>query len=1026
MPNKIKRLEKENRKLKERKEKKNSGLGELKKQKKNNQNNIYSFLTESKEKLDKLYSTLFKSLSDAIYILDKSNLRIVDANPSACRLYGYKIDELRKLKVTDITAEKTKTIDSINKNKLHIPYRLHKKKDGTIFPVELIIGPLKTEGKVYFIAQIHDLTKHLKMEKEVRESLASLKEAQKIAKIGNWHWNLKTGEVIWSDETYNVTGRSKDEKAPHPKKTSAYYTPESLKARDKAIKRCLELGVDTSYEGELIRVNDNEHRWIHTIIKPIKNEKGKIVSLYGTAQDITERKLAEQKLKELNDTLEKRVEERTKELIEKDKELTDTLEYIDLHLNNSPLAIIEFDEEFKIVRWSDEAEKIFGWKKEEVISKGARDFKFIYEEDMESVNKSCAGLMEGTISRSISNNRNYGKDGSVIYCEWYNSATYDSEGKLKSVLSQVLNVTERNEALKALKESEERNRQLSELLESSKQPFGIGFADGKLGYINKAFEAMTGYNGEELRKERWLDTLTPPEWIEFEREKLDELVKTGIPVRYEKEYIKKDGTRVPIELLVHVKKDNEGKPLYYYSFINDLTEKKKAEEKLKESENKYRSLFENMILGVATCEMIFDGDKPNDFVYLDVNEAFGKLTGLKNVVGKKVTELIPGIKEQDDKLFQIYGRVSLSGNPERFEIYLEALKEWFDVSVYSPKKGYFVAIFDVITSRKNAFEELKRTQQEILNEKKRLEVIMETLPVGVAIIDEKGGTISANEHFEKVWGEGRIETSSINDYEKYKGWRIDNGERVKPEEWASAIALSKGESITGQLFKIQKFDGKFAYVNNSAAPLKNEDGKVTGCVVVIQDITEQMMAEEMLKESEEKYRTLYSSMLEGVALHEVIYDKTGMPVDYRVLEVNPSYETIMGIKRDEAVGRFASVVYKTNFAPFLDKYFEVVRTGTPIEFESEFANINKTLRISAFSQEKNKFAVVFSDITERKLAEEKITHYLNELEKKNYELSRFNNAMVGRELRMIELKKEINELCAKIGEPMRYLQEMEK
>jgi len=90
----------------------------------------------------------------------------------------------------------------------------------------------------------------------------------------------------------------------------------------------------------------------------------------------------------------------------------------------------------------------------------------------------------------------------------------------------------------------------------------------------------------------------------------------------------------------------------------------------------------------------------SDFIYLAVNDAFTILTGLKNVVGKRVSEVIPEILETDPELFEIYGRVALSGKPERFEMYVAALRMWFWISVYSPKKNIFVAVFDVITERK--------------------------------------------------------------------------------------------------------------------------------------------------------------------------------------------------------------------------------------------------------------------------------------------------------------------------------------
>ena len=136
--------------------------------------------------------------------------------------------------------------------------------------------------------------------------------------------------------------------------------------------------------------------------------------------------------------------------------------------------------------------------------------------------------------------------------------------------------------------------------------------------------------------------------------------------------------------------------------------KLQAEDLLRGSEELYRSLFDNMLNGFAYCQMLFCEDQPQDFIYLAVNAAFTTLTGLKNVVGKRVSEVIPEIRKSDPELFEIYGRVALSGNPERFEMYVTALQMWFSISVYSPEKEHFVAVFDVITERKQAEAKLVR------------------------------------------------------------------------------------------------------------------------------------------------------------------------------------------------------------------------------------------------------------------------------------------------------------------------------
>jgi PAS domain-containing protein len=145
--------------------------------------------------------------------------------------------------------------------------------------------------------------------------------------------------------------------------------------------------------------------------------------------------------------------------------------------------------------------------------------------------------------------------------------------------------------------------------------------------------------------------------------------------------------------------------------LKEILERRRAEVALRESESLYRGLFEHMNEGLAYCKMIFENGEGRDFAYLAVNSAFATLTGLKEVIGKRVTEVIPGIREADPGLFEIYARVAMNGVPEKFEMFVEALGMWFSISVYSPEKGFFVAIFDVITERKRAEKALIRTEK---------------------------------------------------------------------------------------------------------------------------------------------------------------------------------------------------------------------------------------------------------------------------------------------------------------------------
>ncbi|MGB9980333.1 PAS domain S-box protein [Methanobacterium sp.] len=154
---------------------------------------------------------------------------------------------------------------------------------------------------------------------------------------------------------------------------------------------------------------------------------------------------------------------------------------------------------------------------------------------------------------------------------------------ISNLESKVRKRTEELEnAYSSLKASSKENKRLTDLVELSEQPFGIAYPDGSMGYVNKAFENLVGYTKNELKTINWSLSLTPSKWREIENKKLKELESNNKPIKYEKEYIRKDGTIVPVELFTHLIKDKNGKIIYYYAFVTDLTERKKAENKLKE------------------------------------------------------------------------------------------------------------------------------------------------------------------------------------------------------------------------------------------------------------------------------------------------------------------------------------------------------------------------------------------------------------------------------------------------------------
>lgn len=271
---------------------------------------------------------------------------------------------------------------------------------------------------------------------------------------------------------------------------------------------------------------------------------------------------------------------------------------------------------------------------------------------------------------------------------------------------------------------------------------------------------------------------------------------------------------------------------------SDVTEWKLAEESLRESEELYRSLFDNMLNGFAYCKMFFELDEPRDFIYLAVNNAFTTLTGLKDVVGKRVTEVIPGIRESDPELLAIYGRVALSGKAERFEMYVEALRMWFSISVYSPKKEYFVAVFSVITDRKLAEMELRES-------KERISQILNSTAEGIYGMDMLGKCVFCNPSGLRMLGyHDENALIGMGMHELVHHSKAD-GTPYPKDECAVLKAINEGEHIHRDKEILWRADGTNFPVEFWTHPI-SKNGEIKGAVVTFVDITERLILENQL------------------------------------------------------------------------------------------------------------------------------------------------------------------------------------
>jgi PAS domain S-box-containing protein len=274
-------------------------------------------------------------------------------------------------------------------------------------------------------------------------------------------------------------------------------------------------------------------------------------------------------------------------------------------------------------------------------------------------------------------------------------------------------------------------------------------------------------------------------------------------------------------------------------------------------------------------------------------------------------------------------------------------------------------------TRKHATELIKTNEKLLveISERKKTEELLNIKNMAIAssisamaLTDVEGKLTYVNDSTVKMWG--------YDSADEILGRRL-------PEFWEGdgvfktiKTLQEKGGAVGEYLGK--RKDGSLFNVQFAASMIKDEAGNPLCMFGSFLDITERKKAEEALRESEERYHSLYSATNEGVALHELIYNKSGEPIDYRILDVNPAYESILGLKREEVVGAKASDLYGTGEAPYLEIYKKVAVSGESFTFEDNFEPMAKHFKISVFSPAKGKFATLFADITERKRAEERL------------------------------------------------------
>jgi len=382
--------------------------------------------------------------------------------------------------------------------------------------------------------------------------------------------------------------------------------------------------------------------------------------------------------------------------------------------------------------------------------------------------------------------------------------------------------------------------------------FSIG-ADKIIKNCNNASTNLLGFTKAELLEKTIFDLYADtPEGLSKAKEIFKQFIKGKMILNEELQMKRKNGEVIWISLTVNPIINEKGNIVESRSMVVNITERKNAERKLIESEKKYYELFNKIYSSVAVYEAIDDG---NDFIFKDFNLAAEKVENIKkeDLIGKSVVKMFPGVKEFG--LFDVFQRVWKTGVPEHHPISIyrdERIYGWRENYVYKLPTGEIVAVFEDKTDEK--LKEIKLRESE--DKYRSLIDGLSQTGIGIDIVDSNYNIIFQNQFLKDQFG----------DYQNRKCFEFYLGRENCCEDCPMMKSIQNNQVekviITAPNKRIYEI---------ISAPLPNPDGSTEQAAEVIIDITDRVISEQKLKESEEKYRSAYnrSNLYKDIFTHDI-------------------------------------------------------------------------------------------------------------------------------------------------------------
>ncbi len=667
---------------------------------------------------------------------------------------------------------------------------------------------------------LNEIANRQQTEFALQQSQKRLELAMEAAHLGSWDLDIQTGKVHWSTSLERLFDMAPGSFDGRYETARAMIHPDDLPWVEQAIHRAVYDREDYNIEFRFIKP-DGTVRWALGLGRVFYDTNGQPMTMTGVDMDISERKQIEANLRAS--------EERFRQMAD-----------------NTPMKIWVADATgyctylnqrwYKFTGQTEATALGFGW----LDAVHPDDREFAKTEFLKAIEHQTAFQLEYRLRR---------QDGE--YCWAIDAATpwIGLDGEFQGYIGSVVNIHDRKQAELALQEA---HIQLEAALTAGSIytwhwniAEDVFIADRNFAYLFGVDpeEAATGVPLEDI-----IEGIHPDDRPRI-IVKIEQAIATGENYTEEYRVLNANGEERCVIARGQVEYDANGKAIAFPGALADITERRKVEEALWFSEERYRTLFESMDEGFCVIEMIFDQNgQPVDYIFLETNPAFERQCGLYNVQGKRMRELIP---HHEDDWFEIYGNVALTGEPIRFENAAEALQRWYDLYAYRiglPSERKVAVLFKDITERKLAEEALLQSED-------RFRIAIESAQLGTWDLDPKTGILKWDERCKAVFG---LSPTAKVDYDIFlSGLHPDDRDRTHQVVLQSFDPEGGGEyDIEYRTLGLE--DGIERWVAAKGKAFFNPAGEVIRFIGTVLDITEKKRAEaerEELLQREQAART---------------------------------------------------------------------------------------------------------------------------------------------------------------------------